>query len=193
MGFIMRVYKSAYKTRLIALLFGLSFVQTSYASDNWLGVKSMSWGVEDSNLHFQAKLHFTLSPVAREALRSGIILYWDSELIVSEAHFFSLWNRYIADNSVRYSLSYNTLFNDYRVTSDVSSDYRRFSSLLDAFDYLGSQRHELKLLPDAYNSKCIFVDFNMSFDKESLPIPLRPIAYFSANWNLSTNARMKCE
>jgi len=189
----MRAYRSAYKTSFIALLFSLLFTQMSHASDNWLGVKAMNWTIESNTLRLQTKLHFTLSPDARDALRSGIVLYWDSEVTVSETQFFSLWNRAIAKYSERYSLSYNTLFNDYRVNNDVTSDYRRFSSLVDAFDYLENLQYELALLPGSYNAKCVVVDFNMHFDKESLPIPLRPIAYFSANWSLSTNARLKCE
>jgi len=165
----------------------------AHASDNWLGVKDMSWIIENNTLRFQAKLHFTLSPDAQEALRSGIVLYWDSKVTVSEAKFFSLWNRTITKYYERYSLSYNTLFNDYRVKNDVTSGYRSFSSLVDAFDYLENQHYELALLPNSYNAKCVVIDFDMRFDTESLPIPLRPIAYFSTNWNLSTNARLKCE
>jgi len=193
MVFIMRVYRNAYKINIIVLLFGLLFTQISNAADNWLSVKTVSWDIENSILRLQTKLHFTLSPDAHEALRSGIVLYWDSEVTVSEVRFFSLWNRSIAKYYERYSLSYNTLFNDYRVKNDAIAGYRRFSSLVDAFDYLASLHYELTLLPDSYDAKCIVVDFNIRFDKESLPIPLRPIAYFSANWNLSTNARVKCE
>jgi len=189
----MRAYRSAYKTSFIAVLFGLLFTQMSHASDNWLGVEAVSWVIDNNNLLLDAKLHFNLSPDAREALRSGIVLYWDSEVTVSEAHFFSLWHRTIAKYSERYSLSYNTLFNDYRVKNDVTSDYRRFSSLVVAFNYLENLHYELVLLPDSYNVKCIVIDFNMRLDKEALPIPLRPIAYFSANWNLSTNTRLQCE
>jgi len=189
---IMRVYKSAYKLKHFLLLFFLSFSELSSANDNWLFVKSISLGDKlESRGQFQAQLEFTLSPVAYEALHSGIILYWDVSVIASQGYF--LISKPIFTDFKRFSLRYNTLFNEYRVTSESKKNYRRFSSLADALDYLSHIKYDSIFLEGSHTPKCINVDLVVSFDREALPIPLRPISYFDEGWNLSTNVRLECE
>lgn len=189
----MRVYKSDYKLGFILFLLGFSFLPMSYAKTEWLHVRSIHWGANSGKNEFFAELDFRLSPTAHEALRSGIVLYWDINVSVSEAHFLAFFSEPIYLHSARYSLHYNTLFNDYRVRNEQDMSLRRFSSLIDAVDYLSIIKYDFIVLPSIQKNECIVADLNVLFDIEALPIPLRPIAYFDEGWDLSTNARLGCE
>lgn len=193
MAFIMRVYKSSHKFALICFLVSVFCLPVAHASNDWLHVKSMRLNADSEKLQFLAELDFSLSDTARDALRSGIVLYWDVKVSVAAARLIAIFNRPIYSYSVRYSLRYNTLFNDYRVRNEKDMSFRRFSSLIDAADYLGVIKYDFIALPVASEEECIIADLNVIFDRESLPIPLRPIAYFDEGWNLSTNARLACE
>ena len=194
MAFIMRVYKSIHKFVFICFLLSGFYLPVAYASNEWLQVKNMRWEANSDKAQFLAELDFRLSATSREALRSGIVLYWDVKVSISIAHFLAFFNRAIYSHSFRYSLRYNTLFNDYRVRNEQDMSFRRFSSLIDAVDYLAVIKYDFIALPAvASKEKCIVVELNVLFDRESLPIPLRPIAYFDEGWNLSANARLTCE
>jgi hypothetical protein len=193
MAFIMPVCKRAYRLSSIYILLGFFYVPISYATTDWLFVKNMRWERAAINSSLSAELSFSLSPTAREALHSGIVLYWGISVSISNTHFLAFFNESIYSNSSRYSLRYNTLFNDFRVQNVNDASFRRFSSLSDAVNYLAVIRYGPIILPHNIEKACVVVDLNVLFDKESLPIPLRPIAYFDEGWNLSTNARLECE
>lgn len=162
------------------------------AKTGWLHVENMRLVANTNNYELLAELNFSLSPTAGKALRSGIVLYWDINVSVFDGHFLGFFNELIYVRSDRYSLRYNTLFNDYRVRNEKNMSFRRFSSLSDAVDYLAIIKYDSIILPQSSEEKCV-VDLRVKLDIESLPIPLRPIAYFDAGWNLSTNARLECE
>jgi len=193
MVFIMLVYKSVYKLFLTVFLLAIFCAPRAYAKTDWVYVESMHWKAGSDSYEFLAELSFNLSPTAREALRSGIVLYWDVKVSVSNSHLVAFFNELIYSHAARYSLRYNTLFNDYRVGNEIDMSFRRFSTLRGAVDYLAIIKHVSITVPLISDKKCTVVDLSVLFDNESLPIPLRPIAYFDAGWDLSTNARLGCE
>jgi hypothetical protein len=193
MAFIMRAYKKNLKLGFIFILLGFFFLPVNYTKNKWVHVKSMYWHKDTKKNDLFAELDFRLSPTAHEALRSGIVLYWDVSVLVSMTHFVAFFSEPIYSRSDRYSLHYNTLFNDYRVRNEKDMSLRRFSSLFAAIDYLALIKYESVILSSVKESGCVVADLNILFDREALPIPLRPIAYFDRNWDLSTYVRLGCE
>jgi hypothetical protein len=147
----------------------------------------------DNKVTFHTELDFTLSASARDALHSGITLYWDVELVLWQKCCAGLWRNILYDRSYRFSLSYYTLVNNYRVRDEQKNTFRRFANLQDALASMrGLDSGEIFL--ETYDpERCLVGDFRFAFDKEALPGPLRPFAYFDKQWDLSVQERLPCE
>lgn len=189
----MRVYRSSNALLLGVLLIIFSYSLLSYAGDRFVKIKKTELVRVQNKLALRAELDFQLSETARAALHSGISLYWNVSLALKQEQWRGLWRKTLLTRAYRYSLSYHTLVNNYRVTDEQTMLFRRFASLDGALSYMG--RIEYNDLPVTVHvpEQCIIGVFNVTFDKEALPSPLRPVAYFESSWDLSANERQWCE
>lgn len=175
------------------LIILLSWGHTGYAGDSFVKIKQAKLVYTKSKAKLIAELDFKLSSTAREALHSGIPLYWDVSIALKQKQWPGLWNKTLFAQSNRYSLTYYTLLNNYRLKDEKAQVFRRFSSLSEALIYM---RHIVyaDMVMQAYNEEeCVIGVLNVTFDKEMLPVPLRPIAYFDKQWDLSANERQWCD
>ena len=176
-----------------AILYGLGGGTVCYAGGNFVKIKQAQLSLLDNKARLSVRLDFQLSPDAEEALHSGIALYWDVSIVLKQDQWRGLWYKTLFVRKDRYSLTYYTLLNNYRVKDEQTKTFRRFSSLYEALVFM--QHFETKEMALAgYNkNQCILSVLNISFDKEMLPAPLRPVAYFDKQWDLSTKERQWCE
>ena len=188
----MRAYRRL--SRLNAVLFIVLFwAQASYAGGSFVKIEQAKLTYTQNKAKLVVDLDFQLSASAQEALHSGIALYWDVSIRLKQKKWRGLWHKTLFKQSYRYSLAYYTLLNNYRLKDEQKQVFIRFSSLSEALIYmrhieyagLAMQRHNL--------DQCIISVLNISFDKEMLPAPLRPIAYFDKQWDLSANERQWCD
>ena len=193
MVFIMRAYK---KNK--ALLFTLFMLLSSlsghgYADDRFVKIEQAQLTLAENKAQLRADVAFQLSRSAQDALHSGIALYWDVSIELKQVRWGGLWQYVLFSRSRRYRLAYYTLLNNYRVKEEKKEEVKRFSSLQEALTYMGQITYDD--IPIAgYDTKlCIVGVLNVSFDKEMLPAPLRPIAYFEPEWDLSAAERLWCE
>ncbi len=189
----MRACKSS-KLLLLALAICL-FNKLSFAGADkkFVQIKQAQLVQSDNKVTFHAELDFTLSVSARDALHSGIALYWDVELILQQKCCASLWRNILYDRSYRFSLSYYTLVNNYRVRDEQKNTFRRFASLHDALASM-SNLNSGEIFLETFDPRyCLAGVFRFTFDKEALPGPLRPFAYFDKQWDLSVQERLPCE
>ena len=134
-----------------------------------------------------AEIDYHLSPAAKEALLKGIALNWSIPVVLQQ-HRDYLWNKELFRLSLRYQVQYFALLNVYRVKADHSGQVNNFASYAAAFNSI-AHINGLKLiyknqlpLDHAYQVK-----LKVIFEREALPIPLRPIAYFDSQWYLSSD------
>ncbi|MDC9729634.1 MAG: DUF4390 domain-containing protein [Methyloprofundus sp.] len=189
----MRVCRSKSSCFLLRCLLLVCYLPLVSANNQWLEVSDILWSSEAEKQQFFAQLEFRLSPTAKDALLSGIVLYWEIKVSASEASFLAFFNQQVYSRVERLSLRYNTLFNDYRVRNEVDMSFRRFSSLADAIEYLSVIQYSSDTVFLTKDRACITTDLKVLFDIEALPIPLRPIAYFDSGWDLSAYASIECE
>ncbi len=164
-----------------------------YAADSFVKIEEVKLILTQDRAKLIAGLDFQLSATAKEALHSGIALYWDVSIVLQQKQWAGLWYKTLLAQSNRYSLAYYTLLNNYRLKDEHAQVFLRFSSLTEALTYM---RHiEYAEMPlQAYNpEQCIMGVLNVTFDREMLPAPLRPIAYFNKQWDLSADERQWCE
>ena len=177
----------------LLLVLALSLGQVSYAGDRFVKIKQAKLELTKNKAKLIADLDFQLSSTAQEALHSGIALYWDVSIVLKQKQWAGLWYKTLLVESNRYSLAYYTLLNNYRLRDEQEQVFRRFSSLSEALIYM--RRIIYADMPiKTYNAeRCVTGVLNVSFDKEMLPAPLRPIAYFDKQWDLSANERQWCD
>ncbi len=192
MGSTMRVYRKN-KALIYGLVLMLCTGCESYAGDTFVKIEQLKLVLAQEKATLIADLDFQLSVTAQEALHSGIVLYWDVSIELQQNQWAGLWYKTLLSQSSRYSLAYYTLLNNYRLKDEHAQVFRRFSSLSEALTYM--QHIVYTDMPvQTYNEdQCVIGVFKVTFVKEMLPAPLRPIAYFDKQWDLSANERKWCD
>ena len=80
------------------------------------------------------------------------------------------------------------MLNSYSVTNTTTQVQRKYASLAEALDEL-SRIRDLKVIPVSAVSKNQHyeAEIKLKFNKEQLPPPLRLVAYFNSDWDLSSD------
>lgn len=187
----MRAYRKN-KILLLSTLVALySVAYECQAQDDLVSITKAKLSIAEDKATLNIRLNFHLSPSAEEALHSGIALYWDVSIALKQKQ--TLGYKALFSRTYRYSLTYYTLLNNFRVKDEHKNAFRRFATLPDALLFMQHMHTEEFALQGYNNNQCITTVLNISFDKEMLPAPLRPIAYFDPQWNLSAQERQWCE
>lgn len=149
-------------------------------------VHSVSVRVVDQVYLLDASVDLDLSDAAIEALRSGVGLTVALETQVVRKRRW-MWDRSVADVEARFAIEYHALSNQY-VLHDLGLDLTRSYGRLDPLiENLGEVR-DFPLLGTALlePSGDYAVRVRMRLDIESLPAPMRPLAYVSSLWRLDS-------
>ncbi|MGD2082388.1 MAG: DUF4390 domain-containing protein [Chromatiales bacterium] len=149
--------------------------------------------VEEASTHLQdgvylldAEIDYRLSDTAIEALDNGVPLTMEVHLQVRGKHAW-IWQSDAAEYRLRNVIRYHALSGLYEVTGLASDTRRNFVSRDAALGALGEiddfpliERDRLE--PD----ETYEVALKAELDIEALPLPLRPLAYLSSAWKLSS-------
>lgn len=143
--------------------------------------------LRDERYFLSADIDYQLSDRAREALQNGIPLFWTVQVQVLR-HRDYLWNKKLLEKEIRYRIQYHALLNMYRVRNESSKTVYNFSTLSTALDMMSAIRNvpimdKADLAQDAHYIGGVKV----IFDRDALPLPLRPIAYINPQWYLSSD------
>lgn len=193
MVFIMHAYRKNKALAIVLLVILFSFSEIGYARDNFVKIKHAELIVANEKATLLADLDFSLSSKAEEALHSGISLYWVVSIEFMQTKWSGLWYKTLFAQSNRYSLTYYTVLNNYRLKDEQAELFRRFSSLSEALAYMQHIVYADMPLQDYHQNECVIGVLKVTFDKAMLPAPLRPIAYFDKQWDLSADERRWCE
>ncbi len=134
-------------------------------------------------LELNADIDFRLSPMAKEALQKGIALSWIVLIKVEQEGWF--WNATVEQRKLKYTIKNHTLLNLYSVNDNGEED--RFSTLNATLNSMSKIRNLAIIKKKAIKkNKKYQVLIKVGFEREALPIPLRPISYFDPQWALSS-------
>jgi hypothetical protein len=188
MVFSMRCWSSVDTRRLafvVALLGGLCMVGEARADGYEIRV------VEDRIVNgiyvVDSTIHFGLSEDMRNALDSGVSLSFLIEVEIHTPRRY-MWDELVVRSAQRLTLEYHALTGGYVVNNQSTHTRRSFPSMDEALEALGDLRgmavSEERFLP----ANMPFAGrLRVSLDVESLPPPLRPIAYLSPDWHLRSD------
>ncbi|MGR8948587.1 MAG: DUF4390 domain-containing protein [Gammaproteobacteria bacterium] len=133
----------------------------------------------------RSQMQFLFSDSAIEALQSGVGLYIEFNLKVKRARRY-LWDKNIIRLSKRIKIERHALTDRY-IVSDLLEEQRRiFDSLEAAFGGI----NEMSDIPIGSFSELTHGNYTLAvrarLDIEALPAPLRPVAYVSPSWRMSS-------
>jgi hypothetical protein len=150
-------------------------------------IKSVETQLSDGVYHLNAKIEYRFSDEALIALKSGVPLLVLMDIEVDKIR--SWWfNKTVAELQQGYLLLYHALSEQFIISNLNSGTQENFYSLTSALSALGNITHlpliDSNILEDDANYE---VNVRTRFDIESLPVPMRPIAYISKQWQLDSN------
>jgi Domain of unknown function (DUF4390) len=176
---------AANATRAILLVFALSALPAG-AHAGSVVVDSANSNVVNQMIVINADVEFSFSDDALEAIRSGVALIIDVDFRIKRRRRY-LWDPSVLKLSRRYRIERHTLADRYVITDLVTNERRIHDSIEAAIQDLGRIR-EIPIAEEAQfdSSRDFRVGIRARLDLDSLPAPLRPIAYISPSWRMSS-------
>lgn len=173
------------RARAVLLLCILCFA----AGSAWAGditVRSADSEVINQMHVINAEVTFEFSDDALEAMRSGVALIIDVDFRIKQRRRY-MWDPDVQYLSRRYRIERHALTNRYVITDLVTDDRRIHDSIEAAVRDLGRIRAvPVFEVSDLDASRNYRIGIRARLDLESLPAPLRPIAYISPSWRMSS-------
>lgn len=132
----------------------------------------------------EARVQFQLSATAIETLHSGIPLHWHFDLTITPADTWP-WHAPAVRWRLHQELRYLALLNLYQISTPGRDEHHHALTLNNALERLGRlrQRFDCRALREDLTYE---VALRAYFDREALPLPLRPWAYLESAWQLSS-------
>ncbi len=172
------------KTYALIIFFSL-FTTYTWSKEFSANIRNVKTQLVNGEYQLNAEFDYRLSPTAKKALKKGIPLTWLIIIKVQKLGFF--WNNTIQKLETAYQIQNHTLLNLYSVKSVTSGTVDMYSTLNAALNSISNIRdlpildQQLTVPEERYQ-----IAIKVLFDRENLPVPLRPMSYFNSDWNLSS-------
>ncbi|MBM4207149.1 MAG: DUF4390 domain-containing protein [Gammaproteobacteria bacterium] len=158
-----------------------------YAEDSGVAITHVESATQDNDYVMSADIDYQLSEKTVEALNNGVSLFWTYQFKVQEQRDY-LWNKTVLDKSVRYGVQYHALLKLYRVSNISNGTDENFSTLEGALDKLSTLRDYPLIEKDKIaDGNQYIASMQITFERDALPLPLRPVAYMNPQWYLSSD------
>lgn len=173
----------------IRLLFSLIWLWpvAAYADEFAVTIEKAEIVLRGDSYVLSAGIDYQLSDRAKDALQNGIPLFWTVQVKV-QRHRDYLWNKTLLDKEMHYRIQYHALLNMYRVRNESRGTIENFSTLSAALHAMSTIRNAPILdKADIAPNASYMVGVKVRFDRDALPLPLRPVAYINPQWYLSSD------
>ena len=139
---------------------------------------------EDNRIFLDAQLAYQLNETTSEALENGVPLTFETHIQMRAADAW-IWAGDVAEFSLRSVLRYRPLSGLYEVRRLGQEDKQVFATRASALRYMGRIQN-LALIDRARldPSREYLVRLRASLDIAALPLPMRPVAYVSSEWDV---------
>jgi uncharacterized protein DUF4390 len=137
----------------------------------------------DNHYVMNSRIRYGLSPVAKEAITKGVSLSWVLHIRIRKKSW--LWDKTLYALEIPWVIQYQALLNQYSVHNLHDQHRESFATLNSALDYMGGLHNFVLPGYDLPIGKQHYLAMRVEFDREFLPVPLRPESYFNSDWFLS--------
>ena len=159
---------------------------TGPASATGITIQSCATHREGDIYVLDADIQFDISENALEALKHGIALQIHTILRLKKDRNW-LWDSVLKETVLRYRMEHHPLSGHYMVTDLLTGVRHTYPTLEGAVGFLTILNNipffESNLLKE---NESYTGNMRTQLDIESLPASLRPVAYLSSNWQLSS-------
>ncbi|MBI3562419.1 MAG: DUF4390 domain-containing protein [Gammaproteobacteria bacterium] len=183
----MRVYKNWPKSpwRLTWVVLLLLSCPATWA--NGFTIRSVDTRLADKVYQLNAEINYQLSGRVIEALQNGVPIVIMLDIKV-EKHRSWWLNKTVAELKQGYMLLYHALSAKYILNNLNSGVQQDFSHIEDAIDNLEHVDNLPIIDAKLVDAKAHYaVKIRTYLDLDSLPAPVRPLAYLSPNWRLESD------
>jgi len=158
-----------------------------------LASQAMAFVVKDASSRLQegiflvdVNIEYDFTEVTLEALDNGVPLTVDIHFQVRRDGAW-IWESDIVDFHLRRQLRYLPLSSTYEVTDVDNKDIKLYFSRLAAINAMGTVTRQQVVREDQLEKdETYLMEIRSRLDIEALPVPLRPTAYMSSDWKLSS-------
>lgn len=149
-------------------------------------IVSASTRLEGDVYHLNARIDYRFSGPALDALQNGVPLTVELEMEVRRRRSW-LWDETVYALTQRFRLEYHALSQQYLVNNLNSGERRGFSTRSGAVQFMG-QINNFPFLDKGLLEKDVRYEgaLRVALDRETLPAPLRLVAYLSDDWRLAS-------
>ena len=186
MGFIMLSWLNKNNKNRVLILFFCLFIEWAWAEEYKASVQHVEITTDNSEYIVNADIVYRLSPIAKEALQKGISLTW--VVMVKVQREGLLWDTTLQELEIAYQIQSHALLNLYSVKKMEDGTINMFSTLTAALNSISKIRDlsviEKKLILPGESYQ---IAIKVLFNREALPVPLRPMSYFNSEWALSSH------
>lgn len=141
---------------------------------------------EDGRILLDADIGYLLNDTVSEALRNGVPLTFETHVQMRRADAW-IWESDVVEHRLRTILRYRPLSGMYELRNLQGNERLAFATRDAALRTLGKivgmpiiDRADLSLDED------YLVRIDVYLDIESLPLPMRPLAYIKGDWSISS-------
>lgn len=148
--------------------------------------KTVVIGEEEGQIVIDLVEHYELSETMIEALENGVPLTFVTEVML-EPEGNSFWESALVKKRLERKLRYHPLAESYEVWDSLTNQSRFFATREAALVALGDIKNWVMIPADRLEKKRFYrVTVESWHDIAALPLPLRPRAYLSPGWHLSS-------
>lgn len=194
MAFFMRFYsrqprrQHSCRYRLwLSLGMSLMLLFSASAQAKGFSIRSVDTHLRDHVYRLDTRIDFAFSEEAQKALQSGIPIIILLDIEVEKLRDW-WWNKSVARLQQGYLLLYHALTEKYIVNNLNSGAQHDYTSLSATLRGLG-RINGLPLIDSSllHKGDDYQVRVRVHLDIESLPAPMRPLAYISSDWQLASD------
>ena len=161
----------------------------AYALASEFRVSELSAKQQDGFFVMQAELVYDFPERPLEALQNGVPLTLEVDVQLRRAGAW-LWEKDLLDVRLRYQIRYHALASTYQVLDLQSESLQDFVTLESALAALGKiPAFPLIGTEELQAGESYVLSVKAQLDIESLPLPLRPMAYITPSWNLASERK----
>ena len=169
------------------LLTFLLFPALLLASD--FRVSELSAKQREGFFVMRAELVYDFPERPLEALQNGVPLTIDVHVQLRREGAW-IWEEDLLDIRLRYQIRYHALASIYQVLDLQSGNQQDFVTLESALAALGEiPSFPLISAEELRSDESYVLSLKAELDIEALPLPLRPMAYITPSWNLSSERK----
>lgn len=172
---------------LAGLLWMLVAGAAAASGDYGFRVTRVETRLDDGTFYLDADIDYVFSPEALEALENGVPLTLSVRIHVRGTDAW-IWEDSVVDARLRYAIRYKPLSERYEVYRLPGNKGHSFVTRDAAITALGEIRDLQLVGADRLEPGADYeVQIKVELDVEELPLPLRPMAYLTPAWKLSSS------